>query len=97
MHRARTLASSEEEQKLEIGKVKHDLKLNNYPNWFVNQEMVPKSNEKKTNFKASVVLPYIPNMKQQLRRILREHKTLCFFKPWKKISHFLSPPKDKIA
>jgi len=57
MHGARTLVSSEEEQKLEVEKVKHDLRLNNYSNWFVNQEMVPKSNEKDTNFKASVVLP----------------------------------------
>jgi len=32
MHRARTLTSSEEEQILEIEKVKHNLRPNNYPN-----------------------------------------------------------------
>jgi len=69
--KARALASSVEEQKLEIEKVKHDCRLNNYPNWFVNQEMVPKSNEKHTNFKARVILPYLPNLEQQLRRIFK--------------------------
>jgi len=96
MHRARTLASFEEEQKLDIEKVKHDLKLNNYPSWFINQEMVPKSNEKETNFKASVVLPHFPNLEQQPRCILKEHKIQYFFKLSKKIGHFFPPSKDKI-
>ena len=74
-HRAQALSSSVEEDEKEIEKIIHDLKLNDYPDWFLNKTL-NENNEKpnEPDFKTIAMLLFIPGVDHLLNRIFKSHK-----------------------
>ena len=66
----------------------------------VKSKMVPESCNlsrqlEKKDSKGSVVLPYIKNKADKMKRIFKKHKINVCFKPYRTLRQMLVRPKDK--
>ena len=98
-HRAKTLITDPNEAKKEIQLIKSQLRQNSYPIAFLNKRKKKKNldnNQSQNECKGLVVLPYVPELSDKIKRILHSHNIKSTFKPPQKISSILPSPKDPI-
>jgi len=107
MHRAETIINQESDKKDEIDHLKKVLSINGYPNWLIKkeqqkvtqaqttQESTDNSNTEKHNRLA--VVPYIKNLSERIRAILKEYNIATAFRPETTLRKILVHPKDKTS
>ncbi|KAI8518005.1 hypothetical protein Bbelb_040220 [Branchiostoma belcheri] len=96
-HRTNTIVS--DPQDLETENLTQALKTCGYPQWAINKATCPKPPNTKpsagTKSKGLVVLPYINDLSEALRRIFNSHGIATCFKQTTTLRHTLVAPKDK--
>ncbi|KAI8511634.1 hypothetical protein Bbelb_107340 [Branchiostoma belcheri] len=98
-HRANTIVSDPQDLETEKSHLTQALKTCGYPQWAINKATCPKPPNTKpsagTKSKGLVVLPYIKDLSEALRRIFISHGIATCFKPTTTLRHILVAPKDK--
>ena len=111
-YRAKTVVSEREDRKKELEHLRGALKCNGYPDWILHQleedNMLKKeeeatsgetvvTSEKEKKQKIPVVIPYIKNFSEQLRRIFGKYGIPTYFKPTNTLRQLLVKPKDPVS
>ncbi|KAI8513697.1 hypothetical protein Bbelb_080210 [Branchiostoma belcheri] len=98
-HRANAIVSDPQDLETEKSHLTQALKTCGYPQWATNKATCPKPPNTKpsagTKSKGLVVLLYIKDLSEALRRIFISHGIATCFKPTTTIRHILVVPKDK--
>ena len=102
--RAEVVTSDKKDLKNEIVHLNKALKTCNYPEWAIKKvakHMKDKKEKSRRNLtekkdsNGSVVLPYIKNKADKMKRIFTKHKMNVFFKPYRTLRQMLVRPKYK--
>ena len=96
--RAQTLCSTVSAQADEEKHVSKALRMNGYPARIVNQrhpsrQMTPPDTKPP---RATVVIPYVRNLSESIRRVLTPLRIRTCFKPHQTLSQILVHPKDPV-
>ncbi|KAI8486248.1 hypothetical protein Bbelb_359640 [Branchiostoma belcheri] len=98
-HRANTIVSDPQDLETEKSHLTQALKTCGFPQWAINKATCPKPPNTKpsagTKSKGLVVLPYIKDLSEALRRIFISHGIATCFKPTTTLRHILVAPNDK--
>ena len=105
-HRATSVVTEPEDQKVELDYIDSALRKCDYPNWIlkksraklpVNQAPPPPAPPTAPNQKATatVTLPYISGLSEKLKGIFKTHNIRVIHKPQNKLRNILVSPKDK--
>ena len=99
LHRAETLVTEDSDKKAEIKHVKSALRTNGYPEWMFR---IHKKKEKNTDTenrgtekKPMVGLPYIRGTSEVLSRVFSKHGANVYHKPYNTIRQQVTHVKDK--
>jgi len=100
-HRADSIITNPEDRKREKEHITQALRKCGYPEWAVSRATAPKTtrtgnqNRPTTVNKGLVVLPYIQNLSEALRRTFNSHGIKTCFRPTRTLRQLLVAPKDK--
>ena len=104
MDRAKYLPSTSERKQSEKQQVIGDLKVNGYPQSFIDRCLVPaqettqpENQENQESPKGYASIPYIKGVSERVRRVLSRENVRTTFKPVKTLGSIFKKPKDRPA
>ena len=104
MDRAKYLPSTSERKQSEKQQVIGDLKVNGYPQSFIDRCLVPaqetiqpENQESQESPKGYASIPYIKGVSERVRRVLSRENVRTTFKPVKTLGSIFKKPKDRPA
>ena len=104
MDRAKYLPSTSERKQSEKQQVIGDLKVNGYPQSFIDRCLVPaqetiqpENQESQESPRGYASIPYIKGVSERVRRVLSRENVRTTFKPVKTLGSIFKKPKDRPA
>ena len=104
-HRAISVVSEPEDQKVELDYIDSALRKCDYPNWILKKSRSklptnrapppPAPPAARNPAPAKVILPYIAGFSERLKQIFNSHNVRVTHKPQNKLRNILVSPKDK--
>ena len=99
MDRAKYLPSTSERKQSEKQQIISDLKVNGYPQSFIDRCLAPaqENQESQESPRGYASIPYIKGVSERVRRVLSRENVRTTFKPVKTLGSIFKKPKDRPA